>query len=288
MNARIAVLGATGVYGRHLVPRLIAAGYVRALVRRPEAAATAAACGAELAAADIFDEASLRAGLAGCDIAVNLATSLPAPGSQGGDFAKNDQLRREGTPILVRCRDAGVPRILQQSIAMTHAGGGDAWADETTFHPVGEGIAGDAIAAVRAMETTIVGSDLDWLILRGGLFYGPGTGFDDDWFSRARAGKLRLPGEGNDYLSLVHIADMATATVAAIDRWPSRQPLIVADDQPARWRDILTHVCAVAGSAPPQPGGRSAMPSFRVRNRRARELLAWAPVYGDYRAGLIR
>jgi nucleoside-diphosphate-sugar epimerase len=290
MNARIAVLGATGVYGRHLVPRLIAAGYrVRALVRRPEAAATASACGAELAAADIFDEASLRGGLAGCDVAVNLATSLPAPGSQGGDFAKNDQLRREGTPILVRaCRDAGVPRILQQSIAMTHAGGGDAWADETTFHPVGEGIAGDAIAAVRAMETTIVGSDLDWLILRGGLFYGPGTGFDDDWFARARAGKLRLPGEGNDYLSLVHIADMATATVAAIDRWPSRQPLIVADDQPARWRDILTHVCAVAGSAPPQPGGRSAMPSFRVRNRRARELLAWAPVYGDYRAGLIR
>ncbi|HEV8332556.1 MAG TPA: NAD(P)-dependent oxidoreductase [Steroidobacteraceae bacterium] len=290
MNARIAVLGATGVYGRHLVPRLVAAGHrVRALVRRPEAAAAAAACGAELAAADIFDEASLRAGLAGCDVAINLATSLPAPGSPGGDFAKNDQLRREGTPIFVRaCRDAGVPRILQQSIAMTHAGGGDAWADETTFHPVAEGIAGAAIAAVRAMEATIVESNLDWLILRGGLFYGPGTGFDDDWFSRARAGKLRLPAEGNDYLSLVHITDMAAATVAAIARWPSRQPLIIADDQPARWRDILTYVCVVAGSVPPQPGGRSAMPSFRVRNRRARELLAWAPVYSDYRAGLTR
>lgn len=290
MNARIAVLGATGVYGRHLVPRLVAAGYrVRALVRRPEAAATAVACGAELAPADIFDEASLRAGLAGCDVAINLATSLPAPGTRGGDFAKNDHLRREGTPIFVRaCREAGVPRILQQSIAMTHAGGGDAWADETTFHPVGEGIAGAAIAAVRAMEAAVVESDLDWLILRGGLFYGPGTGFDDDWFSRARAGKLRLPADGDDYLSLVHITDMAAATVAAIARWPSRQPLIVADDQPARWREILTHVCVVAGSAPPQPGGRSAMPSFRVRNSRARELLAWAPVYGDYRAGLIR
>ena len=83
MNARIAVLGATGVYGRHLVPRLIAAGYrVRALARRPEAAALAVACGAEVAAADIFDEASLRAGLAGCEVALNLATSLPAPGEQ--------------------------------------------------------------------------------------------------------------------------------------------------------------------------------------------------------------
>jgi nucleoside-diphosphate-sugar epimerase len=289
MNARIAVLGATGVYGRHLIPRLIAAGYrVRALARRPEAASLAAACGAEVAAADIFDEASLRAGLAGCDVAINLATSLPAPGEQG-DYAKNDQLRREGTPIFVRaCLEAGVPRILQQSIAMTHAGGGDQWADETTFHPVGEGIFGAAIAAVRAMETVVVESDLDWVILRGALFYGPGTGFDDDWFARARAGKLRLPAEGNDYVSLVHIVDMASATVAALRRWPSRQPLIVADDCPARWRDVLTYVCAVAGSDPPTPGGRSSMESFRVKNARARELLVWQPAYRDFREGLVR
>lgn len=290
MSGCIAVLGANGVYGRHLVPRLTAAGYrVRALVRRREAAAMAAACGAELAVADIFDEASLRAGLAGCDIAINLATSLPGPTSKG-DYAKNDALRREGTPILVRaCRDAGVPRILQQSIAMTHAGGGDAWADETTIHPVGQdGIAAAAISAVRAMEATIEASGLDWLVLRGGLFYGPGTGFDDDWFARARAAKLRMPEEGNDYVSLVHIADMAVATVAAIGRWPSRQALIVVDDHPARWRDVLTYVCAVAGGGPPQPGGRALMPSFRVTNRRARELLSWAPVYADYRSGLVR
>ena len=105
---RIAVLGATGVYGRHLVPRLAAAGHrVSALVRRPAAATIAAACGAELAPADIFDEASLRAGLTGCEVAVNLATSLPSPSTRGGDFARNDQLRPEGTPLFVRaCRDS--------------------------------------------------------------------------------------------------------------------------------------------------------------------------------------
>lgn len=286
----IAVLGATGVYGRHLLPRLIAAGWrVRALARRPETAIAAAACGAEVVRADVFDEESLRAGVSGCDVAVNLATTLPRPGSSGGDFAENDRLRREGTAIWVRaCRDAGVPRIVQQSIAMVHCGGGDAWADETTFHPVGEGIAWAAISAALAMERTIEQSGLDWLVLRGGLFYGPGTGFDEDWFARARAGRLRLPAEGDDYVSLVHIADMAAATVVALARWPSRQALVVADDQPARWRDVLTYVCAVAGADPPRPGGRAAMPSFRVSNRRARELLSWAPLYADYRAGLAR
>ena len=135
---------------------------------------------------------------------------------------------------------------------MVHAGGGDAWADETTFHPAGtEGVAAAAISAARAMEAAIEQSGLDWLILRGGLFYGPGTGFDDDWFARARAGKLRLPGEGDDYVSLVHIADMAAATVAALGRWPSRQALIVADDHPARWREVLTYVCRDRGRGSP-------------------------------------
>ena len=289
MSSRVAVLGATGVYGRHLLPRLVAGGYrVRALARKPETALAASACGAEVATADVFDEASLRRGLAGCDVAINLATSLPGP-RPGGDYAANDRMRREGTPIWVRaCREAGVGRILQQSIAMVHAGGGDAWAEETTAHAAGDGIAAAAIAAARAMEATIEESGSDWIILRGALFYGPGTGFDDEWFARARAGTLRMPGNGDDFVSLVHIADMAAATMAALARWPSRQALIVADDHPARWRDVLTLVCAVTGAAPPACGGHALMPSFRVANRRAREVLSWAPSYADYRAGLAR
>ena len=290
MALSIAVLGATGVYGRHLIPRLVARGYrVRALVRRPETAATAGACGAEVRRADIFDAASLRAGLEGCDVGINLATSLPGP-SGTGDYATNDRLRREGTPIWIRaCQEAGVPRVVQQSIAMVNAAAGEAWADEDTVFPAGqEDTAALAIAAALAMEDTVRQSGLDWTILRGALFYGPGTGFDDDWFARARAGTLRLPADGQDYVSLVHIADMAEATAAAIGRWPSRQALIVADDEPARWGDVLAYVAAIAGAAPPPPGGSLGLPSFRVSNRRAREALSWTPLYANYRIGLAR
>jgi len=291
MSTSVAILGATGVYGRHLVPRLVARGHrVRALVRRPEAAAIAAACGAEVHAADVFDIASLRVGLEGCDVGINLATALPGPSGGTGDYALNDRVRREGTPIWIRaCREAGVSRIVQQSIAMVNGGRGDAWTDEdTVFPPGGDSVAALAIAAAVAMEDTVRQSGLDWLILRGGLFYGPGTGFDDDWFARARAGKLRIPGDGDDYVSLAHIADMAEATAAALARWPSRRALIVADDHPPQWRELFTYVAAIAGGPTPQPGGRLGLPNFRVRNQRAREALSWSPSYPDHRAGLVR
>ena len=159
----IAVIGATGVYGRHLVPRLVARGHrVRAVVRRPEGARAAGACGVEVRAADVFDGGALRAALAGCDVAINLATTLPRPDRLGGDFAANDRLRREATPIVVAAsRAAGVARLLQQSIAMVN-GAGDAWGDEDTALPTaGSGVAAAAVDAARAMEDAVARSGLD-------------------------------------------------------------------------------------------------------------------------------
>jgi nucleoside-diphosphate-sugar epimerase len=278
----VAVLGGSGVYARHLIPRLVAQGHrVRALVRKPETASVARACGAEVHTADLFDEASLVTALQGCDVGLHLATSLSA-----GDFAANDRLRREGTPIWVRaCQRASVPRLVQQSIAMVNAAGED-WADEETVTSSTE--AASATLATLQMEQTIRRSGLQHLILRGGLFYGPGTGFDDEWFSRARAGKLRLPGDGQAFVSLVHIADMADATALALEHWPQPDTIIVSDDRPARWHEIFSYVAELAGAQPPEPGGRMGFPSFRVRNTRAREALGWRPRYADFRMGLAR
>lgn len=289
MAPTVAVLGATGVYGRHLLPRLVAAGYrVRALVRTP--AAVPAVPGIEVRAADIFDAASLHAGLGECEIAINLATALPSPAKSGGDYELTNRIRRQGVPIfLSACEANGVRRVLQQSIAMIHGGGGDILADEETYFPLPEDTtAGRALAAVRVMEHLVTATSLDWLILRGGLFYGPGTGFDDDWFARARAGKLKLPEAGDDYITLVHIADMADATVAALAHWPSRRALIIADDEPPRWRDLFSTVAAFAGAPPPVADGPVRFPSVRASNRRAREILNWRPHYPNHRIGLVR
>lgn len=287
--ASIAVLGASGVYGRHLLPRLAAAGHdVRALVRRAETAGVARGCGADVRIADIFDVDGLVDALGGCDVCVNLATSLPGPSGRG-DYDVNDRVRREGVPLLLEaCRRAGVARLLQQGIAMVGAAGETLADEEAVAAPTGDDAAARAIGAALDMEGAVRASGLDWIILRGGLFYGPGTGFDEDWFARAAAGKLRMPGEGMDFVTLVHISDMAAATVAALKLWPSGETLIVADDLPVRWRDLFGYIAAMAGAEPPQPGGRAGFPSFRMSNRRAREVLRWSPHFADYRAGLAR
>jgi nucleoside-diphosphate-sugar epimerase len=290
MKETIAVLGANGVYARHLIPRLVAEDYnVRAVVRRPEAANAARAAGATIAVADIFDVAAMTKAFQGCAVAINLATSLPGPSGRG-DFAANDKLRVEGVPNFVEaCRKVGVAKIIQQSIGWVAASGTDAWTDEDhVYRPVGESISNKAIAAALTMEETIKSSGLDWMILRGGLFYGPGTGFDDGWYARAAANKLRLPGEGLEYVTLVHIADMAAATVLAVKKWSARSVLTVCDNEPVQWRELFGFICASVGAEAPQAGGPPGFPSFRLKNARAVEALDWQPRYKSYREGLAR
>jgi nucleoside-diphosphate-sugar epimerase len=290
MKQSIAILGANGVYARHLIPRLIAEGFdVRAAVRRPEAAGFARAAGASIVVADIFDVGSMTKAFEGSTVAINLATSLPGPSGRG-DFAANDKLRVEGVPNFIdACRKANVAKIIQQSIGWVAASGSDEWTDEDhVYRPSGSTISNNAIAAALTMEDTIKSSSLDWLILRGGLFYGPGTGFDDGWYARAATGKLKLPGEGNEYVTLIQIADMAAATVMAVQKSPSKTVLTICDNEPVQWRDLFGFVCASIGADTPQAGGPPGFPSFRLKNARAVAALGWEPRYRNFREGLAR
>jgi nucleoside-diphosphate-sugar epimerase len=81
---------------------------------------------------------------------------------------------------------------------------------------------------------------------------------------------------------------MAEATVAALERWPSGEALIVADDEPVRWRELFGFVAAATGTAESEPGGFLGFPSFRLSNQRSKAVLDWAPSYPNYRLGLAR
>jgi uncharacterized protein YbjT (DUF2867 family) len=79
----VAVTGATGFVGRHLVDTLRRRGHaVRALVRDPARARWLAACGAELVHGDVCDPSSLLPLAQGADVAIHLVGIIGERGRQ--------------------------------------------------------------------------------------------------------------------------------------------------------------------------------------------------------------
>lgn len=278
---QVVVIGATGVLGRHVVPRLLEHGHrVRVVVRKAEQAVVLQRRGAEAVLGDILDAASLTAAVADCEAALHLATAIPKPGGPQ-DWGPNDRIRREGTQnLLAACQQAGVCRYIQQSTAFLYDYQGSEFADEATpLRP------NPFLQSTLDMEELVQASPLDWCILRGGFFYGPGT-FEDAWREAARQGTLQLPGDGRSLLSLVHVVDMARAVVLATERAPAHSIYNVVDDQPVTYAELYQYVAVLVGGPLPTPGGPMFLPSFGCCNDRLKAALGWSLAYPTYRSGL--
>lgn len=278
---RVLVVGATGVLGRQVVPRLVERGHaVRAVVRRVEQGSVLEAAGAEVVQGDILDRAGMTDAAVGCEGVMHLATAIPR--GPGGDWSRNDRIRREGTANLLAAAAAhGVRRYLQQSIVMLYGDTGSRLVDETT--PL------QAIPVIQSaadMETLVRESSSAWCILRGALFYGAGAGLEEGWREAARRGELILPDDGSDYISLIHVVDMARAVIAALESAPAGSIYNVVDDEPPTYAELYAYVAAQEGAAPPAAGGPRVRQSFACSNAKIKRELGWQPAYPTYRSGL--
>lgn len=264
----IALIGASGVLGRQVEPRLRAAGHrLRLLVRPASPNALPHAPGIERLNGDLFDAAALRSLLQGCDTVVNLASALkPVRGAI--DWQANDRVRAEGTQALVKaCESAGVGRLVQLGIAFV---------DGKDAEGTGPLAALPWLASAATMEASVEQAQLDTLLLRAGLFWGPGTGMQA-WFDSLRTpSPLCCPGMATDWVSLIHVEDMADAMVAAVASH-AIGCLAVTDGQPLRWSDLAASVQAALGVAVIEFAPSVMLPSFRVSALSSRARLALRP-----------
>lgn len=275
------IAGGTGVLGRRIIPRLVAEGHrVTALTRTAEGGASLLSAGAVPALADVYDaEALTRAvRVASPDVVMHQLTDLTR-----GDTAANARIRVVGTRNLVdAARQAGVPRIVAQSIA---------WVYEPGERPAGESVPLDltapeprrtSVEGVRALEAAV--RELpEWVILRYGMLYGPGTWYAPDGMmaDRARTGGLTA---GADVTSFVHADDAAEAAVRALT-WPSAA-VNVCDDEPAPADDWAPAFAAAVGAPPPAPGNAERQGWARgADNTYARQELGWTPDHPSWRKG---
>lgn len=306
---RVAVLGATGVLGRSLLPLLVAQGHdVVGTSRSAERLAAVEAAGATGAVCDAFSLEQVEQVLAQArpEVVVHLMTDLPADwGSLRRGTAATDALRRVATAhLLDAATRAGVRRVVAESIAFLYRPApGLATEDAPVWLDGPAGLAATCSAVVSMERAVTTTPGLEGVVLRFGTLYGPGTWYADDGDVTRRVRRRQLPviGSGDGVVSFVHADDAASATAAALTApVPDGGVLNVVDDDPVAHRDLLPGWAAARGWPAPRhvpawlarplagAAGVAVMTSQRgASNAAAKRYLGWSPGYPSWRDGLV-
>lgn len=295
---RILIAGASGAIGRPLVRSLKQNRHdVVALARSPESAQALAEMGAEPVSADALEAASVNEAVKRIrpDAVINELTSLPrhyTPAEMRAAAERDRKVRVEGNAnLLAAIGDLGVRRYLLQSSGFWYAPGAGL-ADESTPFIVdaSPGVAASAGTYAELEARASRTQDLEFVALRYGFFYGPGTWYtaEGDMGEQVRRRQVPIIGEGQGVWSFVHIDDAAAATAAALECPPGAYNVVDGDPSP---QDVWLPAFARAAnaSAPPKiteqdaqasPGPDAVYYATRLRgasNEKARRTLNFRP-----------
>ncbi len=276
---KILLAGATGVVGRLLLAMLIQAGHeVIGTTRSSAKSDQITTAGGRPVVMDVMNRAATFLALEQVrpDVVIHQLTDL---GER--DFAANSQLRLEGVPNLADAAKAvGVSKMIAQSISWVYAAGEQPAHENEPLDidapdPRGRTVR-TAQTAELAVETIPVA-----IILRCGLFYGPGTWYARDSFTtgQLRRGELVV----NDaVLSFTHVVDAAQAAFLALG-WPAGAYNIV-DDEPATKRELFGLYASLIGANPPAYQACREVWERGESNMKARQM-GWQPLYPTWREG---
>jgi nucleoside-diphosphate-sugar epimerase len=183
---KVFLAGAAGAIGRRLVPLLLRGGHeVTGTTRSADKAHDLERFGVIPAVLDVFDPHALSAAMRAAkpEVVIHQLTDLPREFDEGrivASYANNARIRSEGTRNLIAAaRAAAARRLIVQSIAFGYASGGEPH-PETDPLNLADPARAVTINGTADMERQVLAAaGLDGVILRYGLFYGPGTWHDE-------------------------------------------------------------------------------------------------------------
>jgi nucleoside-diphosphate-sugar epimerase len=203
---KVFLAGATGAMGKQLVPRLVAAGHEVVGMTRSEAKQAALhGLGATAVLADALDpdQVAEAVGSAEPDVIVHQLTAIAGLDMRrfDRDFGPTNRLRTEGTDhLLAAGRAVGVRRFVAQSYAgWPYARtGGPIKSEEDPLDPTPAREMRESLAAIRHLEDAVTGADwTEGIVLRYGMFYGPGTSMSPGGGRFEMVRKRKFPVVGN-------------------------------------------------------------------------------------------
>jgi nucleoside-diphosphate-sugar epimerase len=306
---RVFVAGATGAIGRQLLPRLVAAGHgVHGMTRSESKRALLSELGAVPVVADALDPDQVAEAVARAkpEVIVHELTAIGPvnPRRLDRDFAQTNRLRTEGTDHLLSAGQAvGVRRFVAQGVAGYGAyarTGGPVKSEDDPLESTPARAMRETAAALRHLEQAVLGAGwTEGIVLRYGVFYGPGTTLapGEEQFELVRKRKFPLVGDAGGVWSFIHVADAADATVAAVERG-SRGVYNVVDDDPAQVAEWLPALAEQLDAKKPMrvprfvgrlfagEAGVVMMTEARgASNAKAKRELGWRPAHPSWRQG---
>jgi nucleoside-diphosphate-sugar epimerase len=299
---KVLVAGARSALGSRVVRLLVADGHeVFALTRTPSYDGPA-----RPVVADVLDAGATRAAVLDTqpDAIVQTLNALPKQGPRRyADLAATSRLRVDGTRNLVAAaRAAGVERYVAENFIFVYGTTPLGSPPITEDRPLFAGATGNdeldrSLAAMRTLEDEVLG--FGGVVLRCGLFYGPGVGSTENLVAMVRQRRAPTIRGAPNVLPYAHIDDVAAAVVAALQRGRPGEAYIVADDEPLGPNDFVRELAAVVGAKPPravpvwvvrllagQYLASTLQSNLAVANGKARRELGWAPAYPSIREGL--
>ena len=185
------------------------------------------------------------------------------------------------TPALLALLPQGVERVVY--LSTTGVYGRQHVVDEHTLPAPASPQSHLRVAAERAVQSGPWSS----MILRPAAIYGPGRGAHVS----IPTGQFRLMGDGGNFVSRIHVDDLAALATAALlsgegGAWP------VADREPAQSRTVAEFVCHLLGCPMPASAAPGDLHETRRADRKVNgeavfRLFGLALKYPSFREGIV-
>ncbi|HVO10270.1 MAG TPA: NAD-dependent epimerase/dehydratase family protein [Vicinamibacteria bacterium] len=230
---RIAVTGANGFIGRHLVRRAVSGGYeVVGVVRSERAAQVVRASGGQPCELLGRDPEALVRALDGCLAIVHLA-QIGAERAGSTYEAVNVGFTER---VLEDARHAGVPR------AVYFSGLGVA------RYGMSPRCSNPYFLSKLAAETLLFRSGIEGTVFRPSYVVGPGDGLVPLVLRAMVGGELERPGDGSYRVQPIAVGDAAEAVIAAVSRPCGSFPTVfdLVGPEPLPYAALLERLAAVA------------------------------------------
>jgi dihydroflavonol-4-reductase len=244
----VAVFGATGFIGSHLLVELVRRGFrVQTLVRTNVKAACLERLGAHTVMGDIRDPGAVRATLQGCGTVYHLATHRR---ENGGGWKAFRETNVEGTAnIMNAAAVAGIQRLVFTSSVAVYGRLSSGPATERTpprpilYHDRTK-LAAEQMVIERARATGILA-----VAARLPLVLGPGERGARKMFLEISSGMpIRYLGRADPWRNVVHVTDVVDGLIRCAARASEPGTYLIAGHN-ARLSEILTLLASEAGTS---------------------------------------